>query len=206
VIQLYVGTDPQQHKADRALEASVRANTSQPVDIHWMRQGEAPWDWGGLECGWATPFSMFRWAVPEAAGYKGRAIYMDCDMIALGDLAELWEWPLPADSPGAFAGRMSNKADVILWQCENVPRWPREMFTGRHAEVRAAGAKVLRGSQLPPEWDHVDEVRPGWTKILHLSKLSVQPWRPYPQRYDYEKPHPCPAACEVFWRYAGGMD
>ena len=52
MIRLFVGTDPHQHVAERALEASVRRNTSQPVGITWMRQGDPGWDWGGMDAGW----------------------------------------------------------------------------------------------------------------------------------------------------------
>ncbi len=202
MIELYVGSDPHQHVAERALEASVRTNTSQPVNITWMRQGDEGWNWGGLEAGWATPFSMFRWAVPEAAGYQGRAIYVDCDMLALGDLTELWEWPIPEGKCGLYAGRMSTKADVILWQCDRVPKWPREDYEGRHSDVRAKGAAVLRGASLPPEWNHLDKLCAD-TKILHMSKLSWQIWKPYKERFTYDHEHPDPEACKLFWEYAG---
>ena len=146
-IRLYVGTDPQQAIAERALEASVRANTSQPVDITWMRYGDPGWDWGGLDAGWATPFSMFRWYVPETCGYKGRAIYMDCDQLALGDLTELWEWEIPLGHCGMYAGRSSFKADVILWQCHFVPKWKREDFLSMAAFFSQMTSK---GRRPPP--------------------------------------------------------
>ena len=41
--------------------------------------------------GWPTEFTCFRFAIPEAAGFRSRAIYLDVDMIALGDLRELFE-------------------------------------------------------------------------------------------------------------------
>ena len=203
-LRIYVGTDPHQHIAERALEASVRANTTQPVEFHWMRYGDPDWNWGGLDAGWATPFSMFRWAVPEAAGYQGRAIYLDTDMLALADLTELWEWPIPEGRCGMYAGRMSTKADVILWDCDMAPRWGRAMFTGRHADVRNDGGRVLSGCKLPEEWDHVDRLELN-TKILHFSKMSIQFWKPYEDRFAYDKPHPDPAAVSIFWEYADRM-
>lgn len=200
-IRLYVGSDPQQSIAERALEASVRANTSQPVEITWCRQGDPGWDWGGRDAGWATPFSMFRWFVPEACDYQGRAIYMDCDQLALGDLTELWEWPIPEGSCGMYAGRSSFKADVILWKCWLAPRWTRQDYVSRNSMARIGGGKALLGCRLPPEWDHCDELHDD-TKILHFTKMSWQPWKPYETRFAYDKAHPDPKAEALFWHYA----
>ncbi len=168
MIRLFVGTDPQQHVAERALEASVRKNTSEPVEITWMRAGEPGWDWDDG----ATPFSRFRWRVPRECGYEGRAIYMDADMLALGDLGELW-----SGAPNGYAGRNRKKADVIVWDCE----------------------KPGLDHKLPDCWDHCDVLKTD-TKILHFTRLRSQPWHPYPDRYDYG-PHADPAACALFWEY-----
>lgn len=201
MIRVFVGTDPQQAVAERALAASILRNTPGDVSITWMRQGDNGWDWGGRAAGWATPFSMFRWYVPQTCNYEGRAIYLDADMLVLADLRELWEWELPTDAPGAYCGRDSRKADVILWQCGNAGRWDREQYEGRHALVRDLGGDALRWHKLPPEWDHCDKMGPN-TKILHFTKLSMQPHKPYPDMYPYDQPHTDPAACELFWKYA----
>lgn len=187
MIRLFVGTDPQQETAERALLASVRANTAQPVDITWMRQGEPGWSWGGMEAGWATPFTWFRWFVPKFCGFEGRAIYMDCDMLALGDLAELWEWEIPAGKCCA----MTKPADVIVWQCDRVK--PRELHQMRNDSERACVS-------LPGRWNHRDKLRDD-TKILHFTSLRKQPWHPYENRIEY-KPHPDKEAEALFWEYA----
>ncbi len=205
-IRLFVGTDIYQRAAgaEVALEASVRKNTKRQVDITWMRQGSPDWDWGGQAIGWCTPFSMFRWFIPEHCEYKGKAIYMDADMVALRDLGELWDHPMPDDRCGAYAGRMPQKADVILWYCDRVPKWDKVTHHGRHADVRAEGGKALRGSKLPEYWDHRDEVvfdGPERTGILHWTRLATQPYKPYKHKYPYDIEHRCPEACAVFWEY-----
>ena len=62
-------------------------------------------------CGsWATPFSGFRWsAFRKHCGFKGRAIYLDIDMIVLADIAELWHHPIEP----AFC-RREKSVDVLL--------------------------------------------------------------------------------------------
>ena len=36
-----------------------------------------------------VPFSGFRWGIPEACNFEGKAIYTDVDMINMRDMAEL---------------------------------------------------------------------------------------------------------------------
>ena len=44
--------------------------------------------------GWGTPFTCYRYAVPELCNFKGRAIYTDVDMINFRDIYHLWRTDL----------------------------------------------------------------------------------------------------------------
>lgn len=207
-IRLFVGTDPYQRAAERALECSVRRHTTGPVDITWMRAGEGEWGWGGWDHGWVTPFSLFRWFIPEACGFEGRAIYMDVDMLALTDLRELWEMPLAPSEALAHPRR----PDVILWECSRAPKWTppdagdkaaiSQWVSNRRREIRAA--------VLDETWDSKDKLLPD-TRILHFTRMVTQPWRPYEHVHEhptrgkrpfvYEE-HPDPEAVRLWWAYA----
>jgi hypothetical protein len=94
--------------------------------------------WGGWDMGrppgnpatpqgWFTDFSNFRMAVPEAAGFQGRAIYIDVDFLILKDLWPLWTMPIthPAHCP-QFKNRTADSA-LTLYDCQtfrDVPWWP----------------------------------------------------------------------------------
>ena len=84
-IQVFVGSAPHglDAESDLVLEYSLRKHCSAPVDIHWMRTGtDMLWkEWEQSQ--WATPFSGFRWAVPAANQFRGRAIYLDNDIVIL---------------------------------------------------------------------------------------------------------------------------
>ena len=41
------------------------------------------------------------------------------------------------------------------------------------------------------------------TRVLHYTCLRTQPYKPYPDRYAYDEPHPCPEAVALFWEYLG---
>lgn len=186
MIKLFVGSDPAQHVAERALEASVRANTSEPVDITFMRAGDPYWDRDWDKTDWATPFTMFRWMVPGECE-EGRAIYLDADMLALSDLGELVRWNLE----GHWCA-YPKRPDVIVWDCGNATELDaRGLYkVAKHHRVR-----------LPRQWDHCDKLEKD-TKLLHFTCLRTQPWKPYPDRYPYDIPHPDPKAEATFWRFA----
>ena len=77
-IRIFIGTSANNEDADSemVLEYTLRKNSSLPLEITWMRQTHDQNSiWGGWETQrWSTPFSGFRWAIPEACGFTGRAI------------------------------------------------------------------------------------------------------------------------------------
>lgn len=220
VIRLFVGTDERQGPAERALENSLRANTDAEVHITWMRGVRDPSDVfverppneirmhvDRDELGWATMFSGFRFIVPALCaldGHAGRAIYLDSDMVVLGDIADLWHMPIPGDAHGITPPR----SDVIVFDLAKFDGdmdWPSvETILTTPARPKHWLAKGRFRRNIPAEWDHCDRLEPN-TKLLHFTVMRTQPWRPWPERFDYGKhPHPDPEACEVFWRYAQG--
>jgi len=122
-IKLFVGCSSNGEDAESlaVLEYSVRKNTKENVDITWMRANHDPDSpWGGWDMRtWATPFSGFRWAIPEACGFEGQAIYCDSDFIFLNDLSGLWNQPFkPGVAVMAKGGEDSWRYCCAKWNCE----------------------------------------------------------------------------------------
>ncbi len=128
-IRVFVGCDPNNCDLEQmmVLDYSIHKHTSVPVEIVWMQLSRDPdsyW-YSDPETGkgwnttkWATPFSGFRWAIPEYCDYRGRAIYMDADVVILSDLAELWQHPIEGKAVVAAKA----KADMMrlctcVWDC-----------------------------------------------------------------------------------------
>ena len=86
LIRVFVGTAPKWEAHEPVLEYSIQKNTSEPVEVNFIR---------GLEPSGCTGFTNNRFAVPELAGHEGYTIYLDIDMVVLGDIAELWEYRKP---------------------------------------------------------------------------------------------------------------
>lgn len=214
VIKVYVGTDPQMRKAEIALEQSIRDNTKSKVDIIWMDYARGgtwgEWDIGRQHGkpyaneGWATDFSCFRFAIPEANGFKGRAIYLDVDMILIRDIKEFFNHPMGSPvliTPMGF--------DVILFDCadfEDEEWWP------SIAQMKKSGwqipqyAKLLYDHEmigpLNPMWNCCDGegYNPDYTGLIHFTNMRTQPWKPYPDQFEYP-PHPRPDMVALWQKY-----
>ena len=84
MIRVFVGTDSDVHQdAEKVLEYSIRKNTAEEVDLVFMHPG-----WKSVPTG----FSTHRYMIPELCNWEGYAIFLDVDMLVLGDLAELMEY------------------------------------------------------------------------------------------------------------------
>lgn len=123
-IRVFVGCDGNNGdlESQAVLEWSIRKHASRPVEITWCqlsRDPASPWysdgPHGWQTQYWTTPFSGFRWAVPELCGFTGQAIYTDSDVIFRADIAELWDQPIP---PGkAVIAKGGQRLCVSKWDC-----------------------------------------------------------------------------------------
>lgn len=93
-IPVFIGYDPRERAATNVLIDSLYQHSSMPLAITPMvtPQLEAQ----GLyrrqrDPRQSTAFSFTRFLVPHLMGYRGWAIFMDCDMLCRGDLTRLWE-------------------------------------------------------------------------------------------------------------------
>ena len=88
-IRVFIGTDHSQNVPTAVLRHSILSRTASPVEFHEFKDLQT-----GLEEHFYTGFSFYRWGIPLSCGFKGRALYLDADIVVLGDIRELWEHPL----------------------------------------------------------------------------------------------------------------
>lgn len=105
MIRIFAGTSANDEdlEAQAVFEYSLRKHhPADDIDLVWMRLSKDPESFwyanpdtkqGWITKSWATPFSALRWGIPAACNFEGKAIYMDCDMIAMDDIAKLWDQP-----------------------------------------------------------------------------------------------------------------
>jgi hypothetical protein len=90
-IRIFVGYDRREAVAFHVLSHSIHRRASSPVSITPVALTQL----GGLM--WrerhelqSTDFSFSRFLVPFLCGFEGWAVFMDCDMLVLDDVSELW--------------------------------------------------------------------------------------------------------------------
>lgn len=122
MIRVFVGCDPNHCdlESQAVLEWSIRKHATEAVNITWMQLSHnpaSPWS-GWNTIAWVTPFSGFRWALPEVCGFEGRAIYTDSDVIFMSDIAQLWHQEFRPGKAVMAKGDGSWRLCVSLWDCE----------------------------------------------------------------------------------------
>ena len=91
MIRVFIGYEPKEEVAFHVLVASIMRRTSQPVQIIPIMlsslRGIFNRERSPLQ---STEFSFSRFLTPYLSGYEGWSIFMDCDMLMLDDIANLW--------------------------------------------------------------------------------------------------------------------
>lgn len=194
-IKIFIATSPngEDAEAEMVLEYSLRKHSSQPLDITWMRQSKDPrsiWHcgWRGWSTRkWATPFTGFRWAIPHACNFEGRAIYMDVDMVNLYDINELAS--LKFDDGKAIMARTGFRWDyefcVMLMDCEKLKNIipPLSELRKLNSNFRNVHLKLKEADciqELDNRWNSLDgdDFNISEIKHLHYTHMASQPWKP----------------------------
>jgi hypothetical protein len=206
-VRIFIGSDIYNVKAERALIFSIKHHASVPTECNIMSRFDQDDTWTDWQCTdqWATCFSCFRWGIPAACGFEGRAIYLDSDQIVLTDIAELANIDLKGKAIGTTPKRESS---VSVFDCAKFKDW--DQFQLDHLKEHAAKTgsyyKWLRDNGevefISQQWNCLDGdgYDPLDTKLIHYTKLTTQPWHPAPHRFNY-KPHERPDLVEIWRRY-----
>jgi len=92
VVRIFVGFDSREAVAYDVLSHSIRTRSSSTVSISALRLSElGDLMWRERDALQSTDFSFSRFLVPYLCDFEGWAIFMDCDMLVLDDIANLWE-------------------------------------------------------------------------------------------------------------------
>jgi hypothetical protein len=92
-IPIFIGVDPRERAATNVLIDSLVQHSSTPLAITPLLTPQLEAQqlyWRPRDPKQSTAFSFTRFLVPHLMGYQGWAIFMDCDMLARGDIGELW--------------------------------------------------------------------------------------------------------------------
>ncbi|CAM9569230.1 unnamed protein product [Discosporangium mesarthrocarpum] len=184
-VEIYLGTEPAQYRANRVFAWSIEKvrDPGREVRIHLM--SELP---GFDRKGWTTGFTNYRFAIPAFQEGRGRAIYNDEDQIYLTDPGALFDLDL---GRAAHLSISDTESSVMLIDCERMaPVWPLEEAQRgwKRSLLRKASKETGLRGDLDPGWNARDEeFEPGRSHLLHYTTLHTQPWRPFPERFVYQR-------------------
>lgn len=192
-IRVFIGYDTREAAAFSVLAHSIHARASQPVSIAPVRLSQLR---GVFERGvnplQSTQFSFSRFLTPWLCDYAGWAIFMDCDMLVLDDIARLWELRderyavqvvkhahVPREEV-KFLGAMQTKyekknwSSVMLMNCARCSALTPE-YVNRASGLDLHQFKWLEGDHLigalPGKWNHLvgyDAPRPD-ASLVHFT-------------------------------------
>lgn len=135
-------------------------------------------------------FTPLRFMPPQLMNHQGRAVVIDPDIFAVGDINEL----LNRDMQGAavMGRRRSHKEEkatqiatsVMLLDCERLAHWhPEQEFAELFRFERDYKDWIVLEHEdrqnigvLEDEWNDFDRLTAG-TKLLHNTKRKTQPWK-----------------------------
>lgn len=191
-VQVFVGAEPEQLLAIKVLEHSIRKHCSMSVRVTPLFQAleerklgvPIPRDPGQRA---RTPFTFQRFCIPQLKNFKGRAIYLDSDMIVFRDIRQLWNWPFEGANvlsvkESAGTGRRPQFSVMVLdctkldWHADDIirgldeQRWTYEQLVFEMTPV--AKPKAV----LPPEWNELERYEAKTTALTHFTDMDTQPW------------------------------
>jgi hypothetical protein len=197
-IRIFVGTEDNQMPAARVLEYTIRKHATHPVRVEFMRNyhERIPKERKNRP---RTTFSFCRLQIPALCGYRGRAIYLDADMQAFGDIEELWTRPFGGhrlmvtrqdERPAAWKDSTSfhpgRQMSVMVLDCSrldwNVDEIVEGLDRGRYSYEQLMFEMCIVppdeiDDTLAPEWNHLERYDAGTTKLVHYTVVPTQPWK-----------------------------
>lgn len=167
--RVFIGYDHRQPVSYAVLEHSlIMHSRSSPMAITPLVLPTLPIKRSGL-----TPFTFSRFLVPYLCGYEGWALFLDIDMMARADIAELFD--LCDDSNAVMVSKSPLRyewASLMLFNCAKcralTPEYV-EVATGLHS---IGWAKPEEIGGLPGEWNHLvgyDDPNPD-AKLVHFTQ------------------------------------
>jgi hypothetical protein len=197
VVRVYVGTDRSQLLAVAVLEHSIRRHTRRPVQVCPLIDLNLP-EPRDVRQGSRTNFSFARFAIPELAGYAGKALYLDADMLVFRDIGELWDIPFDGGTVAIQEGvpdhavahakagaprKRVKQCSVMLIDCARAA-WNVHRIVGG-LDGRYTYEELMHDLCILPEeevrysvpfaWNSLEHFDPE-TRLIHYTDMDTQPW------------------------------
>jgi lipopolysaccharide biosynthesis glycosyltransferase len=173
MLRIFIGYDPRQPISYSVLQFSILRRASVPVSITPLVIETLPMKRQGL-----TPFTFTRFLVPHLCGYAGRALFLDADMLCLGDMRDLFNNYSDAAVSVSKNEHRFEWASAMLFNCghEDNKKLTPDLIERANGLHQIAWTDKI--GDLPREWNHLvgyDAPRPD-AKLVHFTQgLPIYP-------------------------------
>jgi hypothetical protein len=148
----------------------------------YLREGvKRPWHNEDLQS-----FTPLRFMPPELMGYQGRAIVIDPDVFAAGDVMELMDRDMQGKAIVCryHGARKKYATSVMLLDCAKLKHWQvekqfNEMFDFSRDYIAWTGLALEPEDSIglfEEQWNDFDRLTAA-TKLIHNTKRRTQPWK-----------------------------
>ena len=194
MLRIFIGWDSRFPEPADVLRYSLIKHSSIPLEIHYLKLHEL-----GLQRTYdplaSTEFTYSRFLVPYLCNYRGKAVFMDNDMLALGDARQLDDLDMtnyalrvvqhdyqPENTIKMYGCPQTsyprkNWSSLMIMDCSRLRLWT------RHAVETQTGAYLHRFQDIPDEligaipktWNSLDRLDDS-TELIHYTNGG--PWFP----------------------------
>lgn len=173
MIRIFIGLDERQPIAAQVLIHSLYSRSSVPLSITPLVLSQLPIKRKGL-----TSFTFSRYTVPWLCEFRGRAIFMDADMLCLTDIAKLMDEADPLAAISVVKNeRRFEWPSLMVFNCAACLKLQPDWIDSKETNPAAlTWAKQI--GELPSEYNHLvgyDRQRKD-AKIVHFTQ-GVPCWQ-----------------------------
>ena len=183
-MRIYVGAQPSHEILVKVLTHSIKKYCSTRVKViplwkskranHRMPNDE--WNQPG------TSFSFYRFLIPEENSFKGKALYLDSDMVVFSDVKKLFDTDMEGnDVMVADHFQDTGHSSVMLVDCAKC-KWDIETImedldSGKYyyPNLMRLDPVVNSIGFFSSQWNCLDSYSSD-TKLLHYTCMPTQPW------------------------------
>lgn len=193
--RIFIGWDAREAEAANVLAYSIRVHASRSVKVEFLKLDELTAPGRGYhpalimenavkheERPGSTDFTYTRFLVPWLCDFKGLALFMDCDMLVVGDINEVFALPMDGlalrctqhDFTTASAQKMWGTTQVnyprklwssfMLMDCSRLKCWQPEYV------AMAIGQRLHRFEDVPD--DQIGEIDLEWNQVYDWTEKT----------------------------------
>ncbi len=184
MIRVFIGYDSAEDVAFSVLAHSIHARASMPVATAPVMLSQLkPVFERSHNSLQSTEFSFSRFLTPYLAGYEGWALFMDCDMLMLDDIAELWKLRDERYAVQVVKHVHVPKEDVkFLGHTQT--KYEKKNWSFELHQFKWLASEALIG-ELPSRWNHLSEYDPPRPDAALVHFTIGGPWFPEYRASEY---------------------